>query len=293
MSADALGAAASLGSAASWALAALLWRRLGSALSPEGMNLAKCVFGVLYMGALLCVEGSPRLTAPGAGWLAASGLLGIALGDTLYFHALMRLGPGRATLMAALGPVLTALAAAAVLGERPTPAAWAGILLTSGGVAWVLAERAPDGPSGDAVSGACLGLAACACTAFSFVLAKKGLSSLSPASAAFQRLLWGGAGLAVWGAASGSLREWSRPLARPAVLRDAAAATAVAAFGGFWLSMTALRRMDASLAGALSSTTPLFVLAIGAGVYGERVSARAALGAAAAVAGVVLLVSRL
>lgn len=294
MSEGAWGAAAALGSAAAWALSALLWRRAGDALTPAGMNLVKCFLGAAFMGLLLAVSGRAPAWGPDSAWLAASGLLGIALGDTFFFRALMTLGPRLTTLMAALGPVITALASAALLGERPTPADWLGIVLTSSGVAWVMLERSGTGPAPrDRGRGALFALVSCSCTALSVVLAKKGVAATPATEAAFQRLLWGGFGLAAWGAASGALRAWAAPLSRPQVLRRAAAATAVAAFGGFWLSMAALRRVDASVAGALGATTPLFVLPLSVWVYGERVRWRAALGAAVAVAGVALLVSGL
>ena len=103
----------SLLSACSWALGAILWRRLGEQLSSFSMNLSKTVFGTIFLGVVLLFVGLESVSARSIVFLALSGVLGIAIGDTFFFLALMRLGPRRASLMGALNPVAIALAAAA------------------------------------------------------------------------------------------------------------------------------------------------------------------------------------
>ena len=112
-------------SACSWALGAILWRRLGEQLSSFSMNLSKTVFGTIFLGVVLLCVGLESVSPRSIVFLALSGVLGIAIGDTFFFLALMRLGPRRASLMGALNPVAIAVSAALFLGERPTLVAWA------------------------------------------------------------------------------------------------------------------------------------------------------------------------
>ncbi|MDE2490386.1 MAG: DMT family transporter, partial [Elusimicrobia bacterium] len=139
----ALGVAAALTSAASWALTAVLWRRLGDEISPYAMNLAKGLIGGAYLALALVLVGAGRVDARACLALALSGVFGIALGDTWYFKCLVSLGPRLATLIGALGPVATAVLAALLLGERPSPVAWLGVAAASAGAAWVVLDGLP------------------------------------------------------------------------------------------------------------------------------------------------------
>ncbi len=282
----------SLLSACSWALGAILWRKLGEQLSSYSMNLAKTAIGALFLGAVLLVGGVGTVGARPALFLALSGLLGIAVGDTFFFLALMRLGPRRASLMGSLSPVAIALSAAALLGERPTPAAWAGIAAASFGVGWVMRERAPDGADAESVwPGVRYGLLSVLCTAGGVLLAKVALASVPAVHAAWIRLAAGSAGLALWGASHSELGRWVTPFRSGVLLAKAAAVVAVVVFGGFWLSLVALKHIDAAVAGTLNATGPLFILPMSAILLKERLSVRAVLGACIAVGGVALIIA--
>ena len=62
----------------------------------------------------------------------------------------------------------------------------------------------------------------------------------------------------------------------------------IVVFGGFWLSLLSLKHLDASLAGALGSTAPLFILPVAAILLGEKISLKAGLATAVAVGSSVL-----
>ena len=282
----------SLVSACSWALGAILWRKLGDRLSPYGMNLAKTAVGALFLGMALLAVGVEPVGARSVAYLALSGILGIAVGDTFFFLALMELGPRRASLLGALNPVAIAVAAAALLGERPTPAAWAGIAAASFGVGWVLWERAGSGGGGEnRALGVRYGLLSVLCTAGGVLLAKVGVVAAPTVHAAWIRLLAGSAALALWGASRSELGRWVEPLRAGALLGRVALVVAVVVFGGFWLSLLALKHIDAAVAGTLNATGPLFILPMSALLMKERLSLRAVLGAGIAVGGVALILT--
>jgi len=280
----------SLLSACSWALGAILWGRLGERLSSFSMNLAKTVFGTVSLGVVLLFAGFEPIPARSIVSLALSGILGIAIGDTFFFLALTRLGPRRASLMGALNPVAIAVAAAAFLGERPTPVAWAGIVATTFGVGWVLWERSPTGPgSENGSSGMRWGLLSVLCTAGAVLLAKVGVASVPTIHATWIRLLAGSAGLALWGASRSELGGWVAPFRRVDLLARVLVVVVVVVFGGFWLSLVALKQIDAAIAGSLNATGPLFILPMSVLFMNEKLSLRAVLGTGIAVGGVALI----
>ena len=281
----------SLLSACSWALGAILWRKLGEELSSYSMNLGKTVLGSIYLGLLLLFVGYQPVDMRSVIFLAMSGIIGITIGDTFFFLALMRLGPRRASLMGALNPVAIAVAAAFFLGERPAPGAWAGIAATTFGVGWVLWERASaaDMRVENNSMGIYYGLLSVLCTAAAVLLAKVGVASVPTVHATWLRLLAGSAGLAVWGASRCELGKWIAPFRRWDLSAKVALVVVVVAGGGFWLSLVALKHIDASIAGPLNATGPLFILPMSIVLMKEKLSRRTVLGTAIAVGGVALI----
>jgi drug/metabolite transporter (DMT)-like permease len=288
-----LGSLAALASASAWAFTSILFRRLGEDVSPLGMNLGKGIIGILFLGFALLLFGTEPLDSRTLMTLGASGLLGIALGDTLFFKGLIYLGPRLMLLLGTLGPALTIILAVIFLKERPTVLDWMGILLTFMGVTWVLWERAPRQElRANWSAGIRCALLSVLCTSIGIILAKVGVETISALTATFIRLSGGLVGLIFWGGISREMKNWLAPFRNPRLLRLLLFTVLVAIFGGFWLFLVALKYIDASIATILNSTTPLFILPMAAFMLKEKVSSRAVLGAMVAVGGIVLIFIR-
>lgn len=291
MSGDLIGALAALSSALLFTIAALLFQMVTASVPAAGINLYKGVVAIVLMSLLAPF---PSAALQPVVLLALSGLLGITIGDTAYFLALSHLGARRLLLLDTLGPGFTALLAVAVLHESLMPLQWLGIALTLYGVGWVMRERSPrGGEAPDRVSwrGWAFGLASMGCHAAGVILSKMGLESLSSMEGTMIRQLFATLALVVIGLGTGSLRSWVSPLRDRRLLALTTAAALIGTFLGIWMSLLALKYTNASLAATLNATGPLFVLVLARLVLGERVSARAVLGAVIAVAGVCLLLA--
>ncbi len=142
-----MGELAALASAAMWAIASLVYARLGLTIRALALNLLECTFALLMLSLVLCVWtlNDPSVArwpdAQSAYLLLGSGLIGVAFGDTAYFHSLNRLGPRRSLIVSALTPALTALLASLFLREAITLAMLLGMALTLGGIFWVIHEK--------------------------------------------------------------------------------------------------------------------------------------------------------
>jgi len=138
------GVLAALAAAFCWTLASSLWRRLPTSLSAAQLNLVKNLLA-LALQLPLVLFGGWRVAARGrfvprcwpAGWV------GIAVGDSLYFAALRRLGTRRTLTIEAAGPAITALAGVVFLAELPTQAQWLGLTLISLAVVVVAVQQPP------------------------------------------------------------------------------------------------------------------------------------------------------
>ena len=79
------------------------------------------------------------------------------------------------------------------------------------------------------------------------------------------------------------------PFRRGTLLAKVAVVVVVVVFGGFWLSLVALKHIDAAIAGTLNATGPLFILPMSVLLMKEKLSLRAVLGTGIAVGGVALI----
>ncbi|MBM4398325.1 MAG: DMT family transporter [Deltaproteobacteria bacterium] len=289
------GGAFALLSAAMWAVASVLWARLGLTVSPQGMNLGKGIVALAFLCAGFAFTGFPDADPRAWAILSLSGVVGIAAGDTAYLAALMRLGPRRMLVLTTLVPLAASLLAIVFLGERPGPRWAIGAALCVGGVAIVLRERLPaDADRGSWRAGVLLGVVTVACEASGIFLSKVGVEGLGSGGhfgATFIRLLAAVVVLAAVGLPGLRVARWLAPLRPARSLGTLVVASFVGTFLGIWLSMAALAYTDVAVASVLNSTSPLFVLPIWAIVSGERPSGPAVLGAIAAVAGVAVLMT--
>ncbi|MCB9478980.1 MAG: DMT family transporter [Deltaproteobacteria bacterium] len=289
---DFVGGSYALGAAAVWAVASIFWRRLGDRVAPVGMNLAKGLVGLVC---ILAVFSFTPFTVPSLrSWLllGASGIIGIGVGDTVYFGALIRLGPRRALLMTALIPVATTLAAMVFLGEMLTPSDAVGAVLCVGGVTWVMFERLPEDTLAHVKRGGiALAMLFIVCEAAGYLLSKLGLEGVKPMDALFVRMLFGVAYLVIIGSARRQVADWLRPFWHLRSLTVLVVASFIGTFLGMWFALEALHYTSTSRAAILSSTSPIFILPLVALLMHEKVTRRAVLGAVIAVAGVGLLMA--
>ncbi len=294
------GETAALGTALCWSVGSNLFAAAGRGMSSRVLNRLRITTAAVFLSlALLLTQGAwwpVWATRPQVALLAVSGLIGFVFGDTWYFRSLLILGPGRAALIASLAPVFTVFLAWPVLHELPGPLAALGILLTIGGVAWVVGGRPSERAvhaEGSVAMGVFAGVLGALGQAGGYVLSKMAMQGgIDPLSATVIRVTF--AMIAIWilalaeGAGSetlGALRE-----------RRASAFMAGGAFFGPFmgvtLSLVALRYVQAGIASSITAVYPVFTMLIASRVHGEPLTRRALAGALVAVAGVVVLFLR-
>ncbi|MEZ5063595.1 MAG: DMT family transporter [bacterium] len=290
------GELAALGTAVCWTVTSLSFEAAGRRIGSLTVNLVRLLWAVgLLAGLNLVLRGHawPTDAPPEAWkWLVISGLIGFAFGDLCLFRAFVDLGARMSMLIMALVPPMTALVGMAALGERLSPVEWLGLVLTVGGVAWVVRERAPDASgrmSSPSVRGILLALGGAAGQAVGLVFSKIGMREYPDPFAANQiRVVAGSIGFALVFTA---MRRWPRFVAGFRNGRAQAQTLLGAIFGpfaGVSLSLLAVRLTEAGIAATLMSIVPILLLPI-ARLRGEVVTRRATIGAFAAVVGCALL----
>lgn len=291
MDAKIIGMAAALGSAMSWALGSVLFRRLGDYLPPVALTFAKGITGVALLGVAVSLVGFEPLDADVWLLLIFSGLLGIALGDTLFFLALNSLGAHVVVILFTLGQVLTVILAVIWLGEQPQPRAWSGIALILIGIAVVMWNRIGGEEGRTCIAGVVYGLLSVVAMSVSIIIAKEALETTGTVQATFIRLLSGTIGIFLFGQFSGRLFSGLNRLRQPRVFGLFLVSVTIVTFGGFWLSLAAIAHVDVAIANTLGATEPLFVLPLAAFLLKEKITVPVVFGSLATVAGIILIVT--
>jgi drug/metabolite transporter (DMT)-like permease len=296
-----MGELAALSASAFWAFASLLFTELSREYGPIVMNALKCIVALGMMAVtLLVLEGVlwPVGISTNDTWLlAVSGLVGLSIGDTAYFHALTRLGARRALLMTALVPPVTAFMAWPALGEGFTPGMLAGMALTMGGVVWVIMERMPTPEGADRKAeartkaiGVALALVAVVCQSTGNVLTKMGGADASAIGISVVRVTVGSLGLLVVVGARGKMSHLIAPFRAPKPAARLLLATLTGTYLGIWLLNAGLKYTAyTGIAATLSSTSPIFILPLAWLMTNEELSTRSIIGAVIAVVGVAVL----
>ena len=140
------GEVAALSAACLWAIASVVYGRLGERIPPLQLNLMKGIVAItlLLLTIVLSSEFFPSIAPIPLCLILLSGVVGIGFGDTVFFASINSFGARRALLMGTLAPPITAIGAMFFLQEQLNLSAWCGILLTILGVVWVVTERTPE-----------------------------------------------------------------------------------------------------------------------------------------------------
>lgn len=293
-----IGYTVALLSAVAWAYTSILFRKLGDDVSALGLTVGKSIIGISIMAVVLFAFPSTRggvLNFQDFIYLGLSGLLGISLGDTLFFVSLVLIGPRLVILIGVLGPVFTVFMEYLLKGTTYPSLTYIGIIFTIVGVLWVLLTEDHGSDDGDASAkkkwklGILCALLATIFNALGYLLQDYGVKNVSGLQGLFVRMIWAGLGLAIYGLVKGELRSWLRPFVDRTLQARLTFASIIAIFGGFYLAIIAIKYIGPSLAYALGFTTPIFILPLAAVLLKEKITLNAFIGASISTAGVIFI----
>ncbi|WP_247687282.1 DMT family transporter [Pseudoalteromonas luteoviolacea] len=290
-----IGEIAAFCAAAVWAFSTLLYKRFSHHLNPLELNVAKGVIASALMGVILLLTWDSQLPTSHIswGWLIASGIVGIAIGDSAYFAALRNIGPARTLVIESLAPAIAGLLNIALLGVYLSATAWLGILVTTLGVVIAVkpSQKLPKLDKDIYRKGVLFALGAATCQAAGMVLSKGALNNgdISSLWAAMIRLA---AGTLVVAMIVAVIKHSS--LTRAITLKGIEgkawlfAAVFFGTFIGLWLQLVSVNNTDPAVAQTIFSAAPLMVMTMSL-IRREHVTRAMILGGITALVGIVLL----
>jgi drug/metabolite transporter (DMT)-like permease len=259
-----------------WAVAVLLFRTSGRAVHPLGLNLFKTVLGTLLLAVTLLAAGQPFL--PGLPWqsyalLAASGVIGITVSDTLFFACLNRLGAGLTAVVDCVNIPFIILFSFLFIGERLTLWQLLGVSLIILAILLVSGKRdAALPPRRDLIPGIGLGVLAMLTMAAGIVMIKPILHETPIVWATLLRVGSAAVVLAVLVLANPRRRPILRPLRTLANWRSMVPATFLGSYAALIAWMAGMKYTQASVAAPLSQLNSVFIFVLAAIFLKEKVT---------------------
>lgn len=293
-----IGETAALTAALFWGFTAIFFESAGKRIGAFATNLLRILFAVFLLSFTLYVQKGYFLPYHASTqevlWLGASGIIGLAIGDGALFVSLVILGPRLATLLLSLAPPITVFLAWIFLGEQLGMIALTGVIITIGGIFWVVSERhGQDKFRGSKTRGIILGIISALGQGTGLIFAKQGFSgNLDTLSATLLRMI--PAAMALWLVAlfSGHIRSTMTSLKNKRALAATIAGTIFGPYLGVWLANVSVKYTETGIASTLLATVPILVIPMVYFIHKTKPSLRAFAGTVIAVAGIAIIFMR-
>lgn len=271
-----LGEILALASAVVWAVAVILFRVSGRTVGPFALNLFKNAIALLLFLPLLPLLGRPLFPgAPAADYalLLASGFLGIAVSDTLFFTSLNILGASLMAIVDCVYSPFIIILSFVFLGERLEPWQFVGVLFIAsalGIMAWKGAAENGRIPRHDLVRGIILGVLAMLTVAVGIVMIKPMLAHTDVYWATAVRLVGGLGGLLLFLPFHPGRRTILKPLLEWSRWKVLVPAALLGSFFALLFWVAGMKYTLASVAAILSQMNVIFIFILAAVFLGEK-----------------------
>lgn len=294
-----MGAAAALASSAMWALSSVLITSQAGRMKPLVMSAVRSLSASLVLiGLLIATQGLVQfeeMTVITGLSMAGSGILGQALGDTLYINALGLLGVNRSfPITNSAYPFLTFVLAVMLLGEDVTWTLPIGGALIVGGITWIVLEQRRADALADVrvelMRGVLFALAAALAWSCATILLRGQQGNLDAIGAACLRIPAASLAVMLTIAAMGDTNAPLRAI-RPSSVAVLVAAGVIGTGVGSVLFIYAVENLGAARTAFLTTSAPVFALPMGMLFLKERLTPRLAAGTAATIAGIWLVLA--
>jgi len=298
-----MGEIAALATSFCWSLNSIQFTFAGQRVGSRVVNRVRLAIAVVFLSlAHLALYGSLwpiQAELYRWGWLGLSGTIGLILGDGSLFHAFLLIGPRKSMVLMTLVPVISTVAAWVLLGEVLLPIEVVAVLITVGGIAWVVLEREPEQPSDDReaekqtrdrVLGVLLGIAGATGQALGLVAAKRGLAGDFPTlSATLIRMVVAGAVIWLSTLFRGQIGPTWQALSDKRVRLWLLGGAFVGPFIGVWLSLIAVRTAPVGIASTLMALSPVMLIPFDHWVLDETITPRSIIGTVVALGGAAVI----
>ncbi|OQX52769.1 MAG: hypothetical protein B5M53_07880 [Candidatus Cloacimonas sp. 4484_209] len=283
----------SLVTAVIWAFAVILFRKSGKAVHPIGLNLFKNLLAfILFIPTILLLR-QPLLRHTGLTdslILVLSGVIGIGIGDTLFFLSLNLIGAGLSAIVESMYSPFIILLSVLWLGEHLTIIQVLGTLMVVSAV--LTTAQAKNGKvirHRTLIFGIINGVLATVAMAVGVVMIKPILVRSSLLWATELRLLGGIIGLLIILSVHPKRRKILLSVTSRKVLGYTISGSFIGAYLAMFIWLAGMKYANVSIASVLNQTSNIFVFIFAAIILKEHITLRKTIAITLAVSGAFLV----
>lgn len=288
-----IGEALSLLTAAIWAFAVVLFKKSGETVHPLALNAFKNILAIVLLIPTLWVSGQTLLVPASTNvyiTLFLSGIIGIGIGDTLFFKSLNELGAGLTGIVLCMYSPFIIVFSYLFLSENLTNLQMTGALLIITAVLIATIQRKPEGVTRrNVVYGITYGILASAAMAAGVVIMKPLLDTYSVIWVAEIRLLGGIATLILILLFHPRRRMIMDSLIKTNNWHYVMGGSFFGAYVAMIIWIAGIKYTQASIASALNQTSTIFIFIFAGLILREPITLRRTIGIALAFAGAFLV----
>lgn len=281
--------------AAGWSVGVILFRMSGYSISATSLNLFKNVLAstlllitMLIFGISFCCTGIEPIEYA---ILIFSGIIGIALADTLFFVSLNILGASLSAIVDCLYSPLTILFAYILIGERMLFWDYVGGAIIISAVFIISARSESIGiKSRDLIKGILIGALSMALMAVGIVMAKPILDKTPVLWSATLRLLGATVMLSLYTLVRPDRKKIWRVFIPGAHWKVAFPASFIGAYLAMMLWIAGMKYTQASIAAILNQMSTIFIVVLAVIFLKEKLTLKKTVAVVLAVAGAVMVV---
>lgn len=276
-----------------WAIAIIFFKKSGEKVHPIALNIFKNSFSfILFIFTILIMKEELLINLPLRDYimLMISGVMGIAIGDTLFFKSLNYLGAGLSSIVICLYSPFVIAFSILLLHERLTfLQIIAALLIISAIFTATSLKNGNQSVQRHIVKGIILGALSNASNALGIVMIKPLLNNIPILFATEVRLLGGLIALSIILLFMGNRKEIISSLK----IREGIIYTISGSFVGAYLAMmtwiSGMKYTQASIASLLNQTSNVFIFIFAAIFLKEKINTKRVTGLVMAVIGVIIL----
>ncbi len=260
-----------------WAFAVILFRVAGRDMGPLALNLLKNSVGlVLLVLTLVVIGGQGWRETPlwDVGILIASGVVGLAMADTLFLWSLNLIGAARTAVVSAAYPVSVVAMSMVFLGERYAPLQWLGAGMV---ISALLLNAVPEKQRGSLggrqlALGLGVGMLAMVLMSAGIVMAKPSLEGTGVVWASVLRLGGGQVALMLAAALHSGRRQHFSALVPSQSWRAGLPASIIGTYLAYMLWLGGMKYADVSVAAVLNQLSIVYIAILAAVFLRERLT---------------------
>ena len=291
-----LGEMAALTTAICWTITSLAFESAAKKIGSLAVNFIRLLIAFLLIGIFTLFTRGMFLPLDASNstwlWLFISGIIGFIIGDLFLFKAFVEIGSRISMLIMATVPPITAIAGFLIMGERITPLALVGMLITMGGISFVILSRNSNDKKvgfSHPIKGIVFAFIGALGQAFGLIISKFGMGSYNPFAATQIRIIAAIIGfvavitvLKKWGGLYSSLKNLK-------AMKYTAIGSFFGPFIGVSFSLIAVQHTTTGIASTIMAITPILIIPASILIFKEKVLPKEIFGAFISIIGVSLL----